>query len=94
MLCRAGLHLAPTTVARMLKEEPSFPEPAAAAAAVEPVVTANRANHVWHVDLSAVPTRLGFWAPWLPGALPQQWPFAFWVAVVLDHFSRRATMRP
>ena len=89
MLCRAGLHLAPTTVGRMLKEEPFFPEPVAARASAGRVVTSNRPNHVWHIDLSAVPTRLGFWVPWIPGALPQEWPFCFWVAVVLDHFSRR-----
>jgi len=54
------------------------------------VVTAQRINHVWHVDLTLVPTQLGFWAPWLPFSLPQCWPFAYWVAVVIDHFSRRA----
>ncbi len=32
----------------------------------------------------------GFWVPWLPNALPQCWPFCWWVVVVLDHFSRRA----
>ena len=53
-------------------------------------VTAKRINHVWHVDLTLVPTQLGFWAPWLPFSLPQCWPFGFWVAVVIDHFSRRA----
>ncbi len=88
MLCRAGLHLAPTTVGRMLQDEPRFPEPVALAVA-GPVVTTNRPDHVWHIDLSAIPTRLGFWVPWLPGALPQEWPFCFWIAVVLDHFSRR-----
>jgi hypothetical protein len=31
----------------------------------------------------------GFWTPWLPFALPQCWPFCWWIAVVLDHFSRR-----
>ena len=73
----------------MLKEEPRFPEPLAAIVAAGPVVTANRPNHIWHIDLSAVPTRLGFWVPWTPGALPQEWPFCYWIAVVLDHFSRR-----
>src|SRR4029434_5770483 len=37
----------------------------------------------------AVPTLLGFWATWLPSALPQSWPFCFWVAIVMDHRSRR-----
>jgi hypothetical protein len=27
--------------------------------------------------------------PWLPFALPQRWPFCWWLAVVVDHFSRR-----
>jgi transposase InsO family protein len=58
--------------------------------AAKRIVTAKRINHVWHVDLTLVPTQLGFWVSWLPFALPQCWPFAYWVAVVLDHFSRRA----
>ena len=49
-----------------------------------------RINHVWHVDLTLVPTRWGFWASWLPYSLLQCWPFGYWVAVVIDHFSRRA----
>ena len=59
-------------------------------ASVGRVVTAKRPNHVWHVDLTVVPTRLGMWVPWKPLALPQVWPFCWWVAVVIDHFSRRA----
>jgi putative transposase len=58
--------------------------------AAKRVVTAKRINHVWHVDLTLVPTRLGFWTSWLPCSLPQCWPFGYWVAVVIDHFSRRA----
>ncbi len=54
------------------------------------VVTAKHANHVWHVDLTTVPLGAGFWAPWLPFALAQSWPMGWWVAVVIDHFSRRA----
>jgi transposase InsO family protein len=40
--------------------------------------------------LTAVPTSAGYWVPWLPFALPQCWPFCWWLAVVVDHFSRRA----
>ena len=29
------------------------------------------------------------WCSWLPSALPQLWPFCWWAAVVIDHFSRR-----
>jgi putative transposase len=93
MLARAGLHLGTTTVGRMLKSSsspfigenqggdgpPSKPR----------VVTANRPNHVWHIDLTVVPISGGFWAAWSPFALPQCWPFGWWVAVIVDHFSRR-----
>jgi hypothetical protein len=82
VLCRAGLHLGTTTVARILKEPPQ-PNPAEtrvssqfakavktaeelSAEAVKRVVIAKRVHHVWHVDLTLVPTQLGFWASWLP----------------------------
>jgi len=52
-------------------------------------VTAKYPNHVWHVDLTLVATMGGFWSTWLPWAMPQRWPFGWWVAAVLDHFSRR-----
>ena len=68
-LCRAGLHLGTTTVGRILKEDP-LPSPEDAAPSTR-IVTAKHPNHVWHVDLTAVPTSVGFWAPWLPFALPQ-----------------------
>ncbi|MCP4249287.1 MAG: transposase [bacterium] len=89
MLCRAGLHLGTTTVGRILKESPA-PPPAEATVSRGRVVTAKCTNHVWHVDLTTVPTGAGFWAPWLPFALPQCWPFCWWLAVVIDHYSRRA----
>jgi transposase InsO family protein len=54
----------------------------------ERIVTAKYPNHVWHVDLTVVPTG-GFWTSWVPFALPQCWPFCYWVAIVVDHFSRR-----
>jgi putative transposase len=89
ILCRAGLHLGTTTVGRILKEPPCPTAPQAAVSNVR-VVTARTPNHVWHTDLTAVPTGAGFWAPWLPFALPQCWPFCWWLAVVIDHYSRRA----
>ncbi len=88
VLCRAGLHLGSTTVRRMLEEKPKK-ESVPFAVATGRVVTAKRPNHVWHVDLTTVPTSLGFWISWLPWALPQRWPFCWWLAVALDHFSRR-----
>ena len=91
-LARAGLHLGSTSVGRMLKEKHRRLEPPddeSDEPAAERVVTAKYPNHVWHVDLTTVPTGAGFWTSWLPFALPQCWPFCWWVAVVIDHFSHR-----
>jgi putative transposase len=89
VLARAGLHLGATTVGRMLNEPGPIPEEAIVAGVVETrLVTAKHPNDVWNVDLATVPTAAGFWIPWLPFALPQSWPFCWWVAVVVDHFSR------
>ncbi len=88
ILCRSGLHLGATTVGRILKESPRT-VPRKPGTSSGRVVTAKRPNHVWHVDLTAVPAGAGFWTPWLPFALPQCWPFCWWVAVVIDHHSRR-----
>ncbi len=88
ILCRAGLHLGATTVGRILKESPP-PKPREASRKAGRVVTAKDPNHVWHIDLTAVPTGGGLWTLRLPFALPQCWPFCWWLAVVVDHFSRR-----
>jgi len=87
VLCRAGLHLGTTTVRRMLRDSPKRPSRQASRITAR-IVTARYPNHVWHVDLTTVPTSLGFWTAWLPFALPQRWPFCWWVAVAVDHFSR------
>jgi transposase InsO family protein len=88
VLARAGLHLGPTTVRRML-QTPRQPRRRLAPRAVGRVLTARYPNHVWHVDLTTVPTALGFWIPWVPFARPQVWPFCWWVALAVDHFSRK-----
>jgi putative transposase len=93
VLARAGLHLGATTIGRIRKEKPPPPplqpeKPKAVEAKIR-TVTAKRPNHVWHVDLTTVPTQFGFWCPWLPFAWPQSWPWSWWVAFVLDHYSRR-----
>ena len=51
-------------------------------------VTAKSPNHIWHVDLTTVPTSGGFWVPWMPFAKIQRWPFCWWMAVTVDHASR------
>ncbi len=90
-LARAGLHVGATTVGRMLKDKP-LPRPKLMeeVKTADRVVTSKYPNHVWLVDLTLVPTGAGLWCSWLPIALPQQWPFCHWVAVVMDHASRRA----
>jgi transposase InsO family protein len=88
-MCRAGLHLGATTVARILKE-PVPPVPPRETTKEARVVCAKHPNHTWHVDLTTVPIASSFWTAWVPNALPQRWPFCWWIAVVVDQFSRRA----
>jgi len=88
-LARAGLHIGPTTVGRMLRA----PGPKEADEVAEEVarvgVVAKEPNDVWHVDLTVVPTGAGFWVPWAPFAKILRWPFAWWVSVAIDQASRR-----
>ncbi len=90
LLARAGLRLSASTVGRVLKKTSAPPPPETPS---EPesgrVVTAKYPHHVWHVDLTVVPTRRGMWTSWFPFSLPQVWPFGWVVAVVMDHFSRK-----
>ncbi|MBZ5637308.1 MAG: DDE-type integrase/transposase/recombinase [Acidobacteriia bacterium] len=88
VLARAGLHLGATTVRRML-HPPDRQRPSAERVPPFRAVTSKRPDHVWHADLTTVPTSLGFWVSWMPLAFPQRWPFCWWVAVAVDHFSRR-----
>ena len=99
-LARAGLHIASSTVRRMLNRKPAVEPPAPPASAENPdqppssakprTVIANYPNHVWGLDTTAVPTSAGFWTSWLPFSFAQSWPFCWWVAVVVDHWSRRS----
>jgi hypothetical protein len=70
VLARAGFHLGKTTIERYIREKHTEPEDAVVSVAADEesprVVTANYANHVWHVDLTTVPVAVGFWVPWLP----------------------------
>ncbi|MEX2316715.1 MAG: DDE-type integrase/transposase/recombinase, partial [Pirellulales bacterium] len=88
-LARAGLHLAASTIGRMLASPVPPPPIAPSEPAKRQRVRAKRPNDVWHCDLSVVPIVSGFWTPWPPNALPQCWPFCWWIAVVVDQCSRR-----
>jgi transposase InsO family protein len=89
MMARAGLHLGTTTVGRFLKETPRDDPPQLAVMPGLKGVFSRGPNHTWLADLTTVPTSMGLWASWLPFSLPQRWPYCWWVAVVLDHYSRR-----
>ena len=102
MLARAGLHVARTTIRRLLKNGPArpTPEPPSGEATAPPAADAKPKriisrgpNHTWLVDLTVMPTSAGFWVPWVPFTFAQRWPFCWWVAVVLDHFSRAVVGR-
>jgi transposase InsO family protein len=93
VLARAGLHLGKTTIEKYIKEKHTEPEECVVDTVTDDeaqcVVVARYPNHVWHVDLTTVPVAVGFWVPWLPQALQQCWPFCWWLAIVIDHYSRR-----
>jgi transposase InsO family protein len=96
-LARAGLVLATSTVGRLLKERGKRPQKpdatppgeAAAAPGKRKPVKARGSNDVWQVDLTLVPTAAGFWTAWFPFAIPQLWPFCWWVACAVDQHTRR-----
>ena len=92
ILARAGLHLSATTVRRIwTRDTPDENEEIQAQeiAVLKPrVIIAKYPRHTYNIDLTVVPTRAGFWVPWLPFSWTQVWPFCWWVAAVVDHFSR------
>ena len=59
ILARAGLHLGATTARRILELAPK-PKPASRRPSKPRTVAATRPNHVWHLDLTTVPTIGGF----------------------------------
>jgi putative transposase len=91
LLTIAGMKISVSSVGRFIKN-PIKPKPPTeekiAGGKPGHVVTAKHPNHVWHIDLTVVPTS-GFRAAWPPFSLPQCWPFAYWVAIIIDHFSRK-----
>lgn len=91
---RAGLFLSASTIGRRLKERsvinPDDPPPIIETDDSEKrSIISREPNHIWGVDFTAVPTMSGFWTSWSPNALPQQFPFCYWVFIIIDHFSRK-----
>lgn len=89
-LARAGLHLGAATVARMLRQLPRSPDRNAPKSQCGGSLRAQKPHDVWHIDLTVMPTGGGFWTTWLPWALPQRFPFGWWILAVVDRHSRRA----
>jgi putative transposase len=88
ILGRTGLCLSATTIRRIGRERDLPPEPEEdTVSRRRRRVVARYPGHTWHIDLTAVPTRAGFWVPWFPFSLPQRWPFCWWVAVAVDQMS-------
>ncbi len=99
LLARAALHLSRSTVVRVLRREPvRKPQPPRPNESAQPTawgeanpersIVARRPGHVWSTDLTLAPITGGLFAPWLPWALPQCWPFGWWWLITVDHFSR------
>jgi transposase-like protein len=85
ILARGGVHLAPSTVQRMAKEQRRPPAPITPSegdtttTAHDPEqhrgeqrVSARAPHEVWHVDLTLVPIVSGMWVPWIPQSLLQR----------------------
>jgi len=92
ILVRLGLQLSASSAGRFMKQKHQPQNPVPTNDLIEAAghkIIANYPDHVWNIDLTVVPTQAGFWTAWLPFALPQVWPFCYWVAIVLDHCSRR-----
>ena len=95
LLCRAGLVIATSTIGRMLKSNQRPTDELSldlieeeSASTFESKINADYPNHIWNVDLTVVPTT-GLWTSWLSNTFFQCWPFAYYVAAVIDHYTRR-----
>jgi hypothetical protein len=93
---RAGLNLCATTVGRYIKKPPIRPPDPEGPNKNEKKetlptrkITSRYPNHTWMIDLTAASISGGFWSSIFPFSFPQKWPYCWWVAVIIDHFSRR-----
>ncbi len=90
LLTRAGLKISSSSVGRFIISEPA-PDPLLPDQkqhSVQKKIISKYPNHIWLVDMTLIPTSKGFWASWFPFSFVQCWPFCYWVAVAVDHFSR------
>lgn len=87
-LSRAGLVLSASTVQRFLKRKPKPPSLSPENMEKAKKIKSKYPNHIWNIDLTVIPTGVGFWVRWFPFSLPLRWPFCLWAGVIVDHFSR------
>ena len=98
LLAKASLHVSARSVRRFLDTRDLLPKPPGpltraaeiARSIAATTVAARYPHHVWGVDFTTVAIAGGRWAGWLGKILPQQWPFCWWVTVVVDYHSRTA----
>lgn len=91
---RSGLYLSAASIGRYLKDSPPVSpggNDTEASEADEKIksIKSKHLGNIWNIDLTVVPT-CGLWVSWIPNALPQTWPFCWWLLVIVDHFSRKA----
>jgi transposase InsO family protein len=87
-LTKAGFILSASTVGRILKSSTNPPKEPDSCSISKQTIYARYPNHIWHIDLTVIPASGGFWISWLPFAVPQVWPFCWWLACILDQYSR------
>jgi transposase-like protein len=88
-LCRDGLQLGTSTVRRMIRR-PAAPKPKRPRNRTPRTgIVARYSNHVWHCDLTTVPTSKGFWTSVFPFSFAPRWPFCWWLVVLADQYSSR-----
>ncbi len=78
------------TAQEALPSAPHAPAAKEPAKALTNTLAAKYPGHIWGMDITLVPTFLGFWVPWVPFSIAPGWPFCWHVFGVLDFFSRKA----
>lgn len=103
MLGRVSLHISSSTVGRIIKEAPIDPasveplredpdddsEQACDEVDQPREIIAKYKNRIRSIDITQVPIDDGFWVPWSPHSIGQEWLFCWHVFSIVDHYSRR-----
>jgi hypothetical protein len=92
-IVKDGIPLSPSSVRRylrskLLKKKDNDPKPEIKDYEGR-VLSSRHPGHIWLVDLTVVPTCRGLSSMLSGRAFAQAFPFCWWVAIVIDHFSRK-----